>query len=161
MRTLILIIMSLFCLNSQSNAQQKKDNAEAKILVAYFSCTGNTESVAKSISKATGGTLYRITPKKAYSSADLDWRDKNSRSSIEMNDENSRPELGGEAIDMNDYDTVFIGYPIWWDLCPRPVNTFIEIRRKLHQQQCETTEEAVSRSGLERRPLVQQRKQTG
>ena len=59
--------MSLFCLNSQSNAQQKKDNAETKILVAYFSCTGNTESVAKSISKATGGTLYRITPKKAYS----------------------------------------------------------------------------------------------
>ena len=53
--------MSLFCLNSQSNAQQKKDNAETKILVAYFSCTGNTESVAKSISKATGGTLYRIT----------------------------------------------------------------------------------------------------
>ena len=118
--------MSLFCLNSQSNAQQKKDNAETKILVAYFSCTGNTESVAKSISKATGGTLYRITPKKAYSSADLDWRDKNSRSSIEMNDDDSRPELGGEAIDMNDYDTVFIGYPIWWDLCPRPVNTFIE-----------------------------------
>ena len=95
--------MSLFCLNSQSDAQQKKDNAEAKILVAYFSCTGNTESVAKSISKATGGTLYKITPKKAYSSADLDWRDKNSRSSIEMNDDNSRPELGGEAIDMNNY----------------------------------------------------------
>ena len=118
--------MSLFCLNSQSNAQQKKDNAEAKILVAYFSCTGNTESVAKSISKATGGTLYRITPKKAYSSADLDWRDKNSRSSIEMNDENSRPELSGEAIDMNDYDTVLIGYPIWWDLAPRVINTFIE-----------------------------------
>ena len=118
--------MSLFCLYSQSNAQQTKDNAEAKILVAYFSCTGNTESVAKSISKATGGTLYRITPKKAYSSANLDWRNKNSRSSIEMNDENSRPELGGEAIDMNDYDTVFIGYTIWWDLCPRQVNTFIE-----------------------------------
>ena len=97
-----------------------------KILVAYFSCTGNTESVAKSISKATGGTLYKITPKKAYSSADLDWRDKNSRSSIEMNDDNSRPELGGETLNMNNYDTVFIGYPIWWDLCPRPVNTFIE-----------------------------------
>ena len=118
--------MSLFCLNSQSDAQQKKDNAEAKILVAYFSCTGNTESVAKSISKATGGTLYKITPKKVYSSADLDWRDKNSRSSIEMNDDNSRPELGGETLNMNNYDTVFIGYPIWWDLCPRPVNTFIE-----------------------------------
>ena len=96
--------MSLFCLNSQSDAQQKKDNAEAKILVAYFSCTGNTESVAKSISKATGGTLYKITPKKAYSSADLDWRDKNSRSSIEMNDDNSRPELGGENTFIEKYN---------------------------------------------------------
>lgn len=118
--------MSLFSLNSQSNAQQKKDNAETKILVAYFSCTGNTESVAKSISKATGGTLYKITPKKAYTSADLDWTNKNSRSSIEMNDDNSRPELSGETIEMNEYNIVFIGYPIWWDLCPRPVNTFIE-----------------------------------
>ena len=118
--------MSLFCLNNQSNAQQKKNNEEAKILVAYFSCTGNTESIAKSISKATGGKLYRITPKKAYSSADLDWRNKNSRSSLEMNDESSRPELAGETVNMKDYDTVFIGYPIWWDLCPRAVNTFIE-----------------------------------
>ena len=101
-------------------------DTNTKILVAYFSCTGNTESIAKAISKSTGGKLYKITPLKAYSSADLDWTNKNSRSSIEMNTENSRPELGGETVNMKDYDIVFIGYPIWWDSCPRPVNTFIE-----------------------------------
>ena len=125
MKTLILTIISFFCLNTLSNAQQKMDT-NTKILVAYFSCTGNTESIAKAISKSTGGKLYKITPLKAYSSADLDWTNKNSRSSIEMNTENSRPELGGETVNMKDYDIVFIGYPIWWDSCPRPVNTFIE-----------------------------------
>ena len=125
MKTLILTIISFFCLNTLSNAQQKMDT-NTKILVAYFSCTGNTESIAKAISKSTGGKLYKITPLKAYSSADLDWTNKSSRSSIEMNTEDSRPELGGETVNMKDYDIVFIGYPIWWDLAPRVVNTFIE-----------------------------------
>lgn len=76
--------------------------------------------------KTIGGKLYRITPVTAYTSADLDWNNKSSRSSIEMTTENSRPELGGEALDLKDYDVVFLGYPIWWNLCPRPVNTFLE-----------------------------------
>ncbi len=106
---------------AQQNAQYDK-----KILVAYFSCTGTTENVAKAISNAVGGELYRITPAEAYTAADLNWQDSASRSSLEMRDENSRPAISGEEINADDYDVVFIGYPIWWDLCPREVNTFIE-----------------------------------
>ena len=77
-------------------------------------------------SKTVGVKLYKITPATAYTSADLDWNNKSSRSSIEMTTENSRPELGGDVLDLKDYDVVFLGYPIWWNLCPRPVNTFLE-----------------------------------
>lgn len=94
--------------------------------MAYFSCTGTTEKVANGIAEAVGGRLYRITPAEPYTAADLDWHDRKSRSSVEMADDKSRPALGGEKIDMKDYDVVFVGYPIWWDLCPRPVNTFLE-----------------------------------
>lgn len=113
-----------------SEAQKQTADADTqsgkKILVAYFSCTGTTEKVAIVIAKETGGKLYRITPAKAYTSADLDWNNKSSRSSVEMADEKSRPALRGEIIDLKDYDVIFLGYPIWWNLCPRPVNTFLE-----------------------------------
>ena len=122
--------MSLLCFSCSSKAQKqtvdKNTQSDMKILVAYFSCTGTTEKVADAIAKAIGGKLYQITPATAYTSADLDWNDKASRSSVEMATENSRPELGGEPIDIKDYDIIFLGYPIWWDLCPRPVNTFLE-----------------------------------
>ncbi len=122
--------MSIFAFSCTSKAQKSSTEAgnqpDAKILVAYFSCTGTTEKMAAAISNETGGKLYRITPATAYTSADLDWNDKSSRSSVEMADEKSRPALGGEMIDLKDYDVVFLGYPIWWDLCPRPVNTFLE-----------------------------------
>lgn len=124
MKLLALIIMGLLTLGNTLSAQTTEGNK--KILVAYFSCTGKTEKVAEAISGTTGGKLYRITPAKAYTSADLDWQNKKSRSSVEMADYISRPALGGEAIDPKDYDVIFIGYPIWWDLCPRPVNTFLE-----------------------------------
>ena len=78
------------------------------------------------IAKTVGGKLYQITPATAYTSADLDWNNKSSRSSIEMTTKNSRPELGGEALNLKYYDVIFLGYPIWWNLCPRPVNTFLE-----------------------------------
>ncbi len=74
----------------------------------------------------TGGVLYAITPVESYTSADLDWNDKQSRSSVEMKDPKSRPALKGKKENIADYDVVFIGYPIWWDLAPRVVNTFIE-----------------------------------
>ncbi|WP_279136676.1 flavodoxin [Bacteroides acidifaciens] len=124
MKLLALIITGLLTWGNTLSAQMTEGNK--KILVAYFSCTGTTEKVAEAIAETTGGKLYRITPAKAYTSADLDWQNKKSRSSVEMADDKSRPALGGEAIDPKDYDVIFIGYPIWWDLCPRPVNTFLE-----------------------------------
>lgn len=124
MRQLVLFIMGLLTLGSTLSAQATESGK--KVLVVYFSCTGTTEKVATVIARETGGKLYRITPAKPYTSADLNWNDKNSRSSVEMANEKSRPALGGEAIDLKEYDVVFLGYPIWWDLCPRPVNTFLE-----------------------------------
>lgn len=130
MKQIIFIFMSLLCFSCSSKAQNQTADANVrsgkKILVAYFSCTGTTEKVADVIAKTVGGKLYKITPATAYTSADLDWNNKSSRSSIEMTTENSRPELGGDVLDLKDYDVVFLGYPIWWNLCPRPVNTFLE-----------------------------------
>ena len=130
MKQIVLILMSLLTFSNPSKAQKQTADtdrpSDKKILVAYFSCTGTTEKVATAIAKETGGKLHRITPATAYTSADLDWNDKASRSSVEMADDKSRPALGGETIELKDYDVVFLGYPIWWDLCPRPVNTFLE-----------------------------------
>ena len=100
--------------------------AGPKILVAFFSATGRTGSVAKTIAGTVGGDLYEITPERPYTSADLDWHDKASRSSIEMADEASRPRIAGALPDMGRYDAVFIGYPIWWGIAPRIVQTFVE-----------------------------------
>ena len=97
-----------------------------KVLVAYFSATGVTARAAQKVAEATGGEVYAITPTKPYTDADLDWNDKQSRSSVEMNDPKARPALGGERLDVSDYDVVFIGYPIWWNQAPRLINTFIE-----------------------------------
>ena len=97
-----------------------------KILVAYFSATGVTARAAQKVAEATGGEVYAITPAKPYTDADLDWRDKQSRSSVEMNDPKARPALGGKRLDVSEYDVVFIGYPIWWNQAPRLINTFIE-----------------------------------
>lgn len=130
MKQIIFIFMSLLCFSCSSKAQNQTADtnvqSDKKILVAYFSCTGTTEKAADAIAKTVGGKLYRITPATVYTSADLDWNNKSSRSSIEMTTENSRPELGGDVLDLKDYDVVFLGYPIWWNLCPRPVNTFLE-----------------------------------
>lgn len=101
-------------------------NNDKRILVAYFSATGTTARAAQKVAAATGGELYAIAPAKSYTSADLDWNDKQSRSSVEMNDPKSRPALKGKKENIADYDVVFIGYPIWWDLAPRIINTFIE-----------------------------------
>ena len=130
MKQIIFIFMSLLCFSCSSKAQNQTANTDVqsdkKILVAYFSCTGTTEKVADAIAKTVGSKLYRITPAAAYTSADLNWNNKSSRSSVEMTTENSRPELGGETLNLKDYDVIFLGYPIWWNLCPRPVNTFLE-----------------------------------
>ncbi len=97
-----------------------------KILVAYFSASGVTAGAAKEIAEATGADLFEIKPVKAYTAADLDWVDKNSRSTKEMNDPACRPEFVGAVTNMDQYDTVFIGFPIWWYIEPRIVDTFLE-----------------------------------
>ncbi len=98
----------------------------SRVLVVYFSCTGTTRRAAEAVAETLGATLYRITPAKPYTSADLNWHDDRSRSSVEMKDPSARPALGGEKIDASAYDTVLLGFPIWWDEAPRAVNTFIE-----------------------------------
>ncbi len=98
----------------------------SKILVAYFSATGVTEKAAKKLSTVTGGDLFEIAPVVPYSAADLEWRNPNSRSSLEMKDKKSRPQVVSRVSDMADYDTIFVGFPIWWYVAPTIVNTFLE-----------------------------------
>ena len=97
-----------------------------KVLVAYFSATGTTKKVAEKLAKATGGNLFEIKPQVEYTSEDLNWNDKKSRSSVEMNDEFSRPEIENVVENIDDYDTVFVGFPVWWYIPPRIIQTFIE-----------------------------------
>ena len=97
-----------------------------KILVAYFSATGTTKKVAEKLAKATGENLFEIKPQVEYTSEDLNWNDKKSRSSVEMNDEFSRPEIENVVENIDDYDTVFVGFPVWWYIPPRIIQTFIE-----------------------------------
>lgn len=95
-------------------------------LVAYFSASGVTAKVAEKLSEAIGADLYAIEPEVPYTKADLDWMDKKSRSTIEMNNPTSRPAIAGKRDNMNDYDTVFVGFPIWWYVAPTIINTFLE-----------------------------------
>ena len=97
-----------------------------KTLIAYFSASGETAKLAKTLSAVTGGDLFEIRPETAYTSADLNWMDKKSRSTLEMKDEHSRPAIAGRVEDMAQYDTVFVGFPIWWYQAPRIIETFLE-----------------------------------
>ena len=95
-------------------------------LVAYFSATGTTARAAKTLAEAVGADLFEIVPEQPYSAADLDWRDKNSRSTHEMNDDACRPAVVGRVGNMDAYDTVYVGFPIWWYVEPRIIDTFLE-----------------------------------
>ena len=97
-----------------------------KLLVAVFSASGVTKKVGEEIAKAAGADFYEIVPKDIYTAADLDWMNKKSRSSVEMNDPSARPEIAGDILDMTPYDTVIIGFPIWWGVAPRIIETFLE-----------------------------------
>ena len=97
-----------------------------KKLVAYFSASGVTKSAAEHLAKAAGADLFEIKPAVPYTRADLDWTNKKSRSSVEMNNPGSRPEIAERLSNMEDYDTVFIGFPIWWYVAPTIINTFVE-----------------------------------
>ncbi len=98
----------------------------SKTLVAYFSCSGVTETAAKQLAAAADADIYKIEPKIPYTDADLDWNDRNSRSSVEMRDYAFRPEIVGGVHNMASYDTVFVGFPIWWYVAPSIIKTFLE-----------------------------------
>lgn len=97
----------------------------SKILVAYFSASGETARLAKTLAGVIGGDLFEIRPQTAYTAADLDWNNAKSRSSVEMNDPKSRPAMA-ETPRLAGYDTVFVGFPIWWYQAPRIIQTFLE-----------------------------------
>ena len=97
-----------------------------KKLVAYFSASGVTAKVAQTLAEAIGADIFEIAPKVPYTRADLNWMDKNARSTIEMNDPTSRPEIEAKPGNMNEYDIVFVGFPIWWYVAPTIINTFLE-----------------------------------
>ncbi|MDE7301987.1 MAG: flavodoxin [Oscillospiraceae bacterium] len=99
---------------------------ESKVLVAYFSATNTTEGIAKHIANGLNADIYEIVPETPYTDADLNYNDSSSRTTIEMNDPDSRPAISGSVEDMEQYDIVFIGYPIWWGDAPRIVSTFME-----------------------------------
>ena len=103
-----------------------QDAQEHKILVAYFSATGTTKGVAEHIANGLNADIYEIVPEEPYTDADLDYNDNNSRTTIEMNDPDARPAISGSVENMEQYDIVFIGYPIWWGEAPRIVSTFVE-----------------------------------
>ena len=98
----------------------------AKKLVAYFSASGTTKKTAELLAEAAGADLYEITPKVAYTKANLNWMDKKSRSSVEMNDKKFRPEIEDKDANIAEYDEIILGFPIWWYVAPTIVNTFLE-----------------------------------
>ena len=126
LKILLLAVLTIFAASACSQNKVKKTMEKKKVLVVYFSATGTTRQVAKQIAQIADADLCEIVPAKPYSGADLDWTNKQSRSSIEMNNPKARPEIKVPSVDVSKYDYVFLGYPIWWDLAPRVVNTFIE-----------------------------------
>ena len=98
----------------------------SKKLVAYFSASGVTAKVAETLAEAIGADIFEIEPKVPYTEADLNWMDKKARSTIEMSDPASRPEIAVKRDNMKDYDTIFVGFPIWWYVAPMIINTFLE-----------------------------------
>ena len=126
LKYLLLAMLCVLAASACSQNVEKKTMEKKKVLVVYFSAMGTTRQVAKQIAKIADADICEIIPTKPYSGADLDWTNKQSRSSVEMIDAKARPEIKAVAMDVSKYDFVFLGYPIWWDLAPRAVNTFIE-----------------------------------
>lgn len=128
MSKIVITLCAVFAIFTTACAQNnsKSDNMKKKTLVTYFSATGTTENAAKKIASVTGADIMPIQPVQKYTAADLDWTNRQSRSSVEMNNLNSRPEIEASSKNISEYDVVFIGYPIWWNLAPTVVNTFIE-----------------------------------
>ena len=136
MKHLFVMIMALAaislgaCTQKQSeqtsSSNKPETQTEMKTLVAYFSATGVTKGVAEKLAEVAGADLHEITPEKRYTDADLDWHNKQSRSSVEMQDKSSRPAITDKLKNMQDYDVIYVGFPIWWYTCPTIINTFME-----------------------------------
>ena len=125
------VLSAAFVGCSKDGIAEDATNTKEKIkmkkpLVVYFSATGTTKGKAEILAKVLGADLKEIVPAQRYTAADLDWHDKKSRSSVEMADKASRPAIAGTVANMSDYDTVFVGFPIWWYIAPTIVNTFLE-----------------------------------
>lgn len=123
-----------------------------KILVASFSASGVTKRVGEEIARIANGDFFEIVPKEIYTSDDLNWMNKKSRSSVEMDDPSARPEIVGTVADMDAYDTVIVGFPIWWGLAPRIIETFLEsydFRGKTILPFCTSGGSGVGRSDME------------
>lgn len=130
MKKISLIVCAVAAIFMTACAQQKQkpeqEQEMKKTLVAYFSASGVTRNAAQQLAEVADADIYEIQPEVAYTDADLDWRDKQSRSSVEMADPTSRPAIKGKVDNIADYDVVFIGFPIWWYTAPTIINTFIE-----------------------------------
>ena len=140
MKKIILLFATLFTLctsgscqsdkkqqeNTKAEQKTAKSENQMKTLVAYFSATGNTKAAAEKLANVTGGELFEIVPEQPYTAADLDWRDKQSRSTLEMKDAKSRPAIKSKVDDISKYDVIYVGFPIWWYIAPTIINTFLE-----------------------------------
>ena len=134
MKKILLVIFALFlvtagivyAMQSKQTANKGALNMNNKVLIVYFSATGTTKKVAENLAKATGGDLYEIKPLQPYTREDLDWTNDKSRSSVEMKNKKYRPEIVDDNFSVSEYDTVFLGFPIWWGVAPTVVNTFLE-----------------------------------
>lgn len=118
--------MNVMAANDDLNRNENMNNDGNKTLVAYFSATGTTMEAATRLAKAIHADLHEIVPEVPYTSADLNWNNKNSRSSVEMADKSSRPAVANKVENMAQYNTVFVGFPIWWYIAPTIINTFLE-----------------------------------
>lgn len=133
---LLMAVTITACGTSESNnnseskqtteAEKTTQSADTNVLVAYFSATGNTKTVAEQIADVTGGELYEIEPAEPYTSEDLDYNNDDCRANLEMNDDTARPEIAVAIENIEQYDTIYLGYPIWWGNAPRIMNTFVE-----------------------------------
>lgn len=122
MKKILLSLLAVIAFGLTASAQQKGN----KVLVAYVSMTGNTAKAAQVLAKVTGGELYEIAPEKRYTDADLNWNDKQSRCYVEMHNLKFRPAIKSKKANIADYETIYLGFPIWWNIAPTLINTFIE-----------------------------------
>ena len=127
----VIALMMGACQNNSQNSdngEEAADSTAKTVLVAYFSASEvrATERVAKNLAEATDADLFEIVPAMAYTTEDLDWRDEQSRSTIEMKDSTARPEVISKVENMDQYTTIYVGFPIWWYTAPRIINTFLE-----------------------------------